>query len=81
MKVVGIMLISALLILPAVTALQVSKSFRSTIIIAALVSVVSVISGTLVSFSLDLPTGATIVIVNFILFSMGLFYKRAAGSA
>jgi zinc transport system permease protein len=81
MKVVGIMLISALLILPAVTALQVSKSFRSTIAIAALVSVVSVISGTLISFSLDLPTGASIVIVNFVLFSMGLLYKRAAGSA
>lgn len=81
MKVVGIMLISALLILPAVTALQVSKSFRSTIAIAALVSVVSVISGTLISFSLDLPTGASIVIVNFVLFSMGLLYKRAAGSS
>lgn len=81
MKVVGIMLISALLILPAVTALQVARSFRSTIAVAALVSVVSVISGTLISFSLDLPTGATIVMMNFVLFFMGLFYRRAAGSA
>jgi len=81
MKVVGIMLISALLILPAVTALQVSKSFRSTIAVAALVSVVSVISGIWVSFCFDLPTGATIVIVNFVLFAMGLFYKRAVGPA
>jgi zinc transport system permease protein len=81
MKVVGIMLISALLILPAVTALQVSKSFRSTIAIAALAAVFSVIAGILVSFSFNLPTGATIVIVNFGLFSLGLLYKRAAGSS
>lgn len=81
MKVVGIMLISALLILPGVTALQVSRSFRSTIAVASGVSVVSVVLGILVSFYLDLPTGATIVVVNFLFFSLGLFYKKVATSA
>lgn len=81
MKVAGIMLISALLILPAVTALQISRSFRSTIAIAAAVSVVSVISGILISFPLDLPTGATIVAVNFVFFILGLLCRRAAAPA
>jgi zinc transport system permease protein len=68
MRVVGIMLISALLVLPAVTALQVGKGFKATIVIAATIGVVSVILGIFVSYLLDLPTGATVVILNFIIF-------------
>jgi len=68
MKVVGIMLISALLILPPVTALQISRSFKATIIISALSGILSVISGIFVSFALNLPAGATIVIINFVFF-------------
>jgi zinc transport system permease protein len=76
MKVVGIMLISALLILPPVSALQVAESFKATILIAALAAVSSVISGIVISFYLDLPTGAVIVAVNFVLFLMGITYRR-----
>ncbi len=68
MKVVGIMLISALLILPPVTALQVAKSFKATIIISAFSGILSVIFGIFASFGLNLPAGATIVIINFIFF-------------
>lgn len=65
MKVVGIMLISAMIILPPVTALQLSKSFRATFFIASLSSVISVVSGITASYCMDLPTGASIVIINF----------------
>ncbi len=68
MKVVGIMLISALLILPPVTALQMAKGFKTTIIISALSGIFSVTSGIFASFILNLPAGATIVIINFIFF-------------
>lgn len=68
MKVVGIMLISALLILPPSTALQMARGFRATIATAAMVSVVSVMIGTVLSFLFDLPTGAAIVILNFLFF-------------
>lgn len=77
MKVVGIMLISALLILPPVTALQVAESFKATIFVALVSAVLSVISGILISFYLDLPTGAVIVIVNFGLFLTGIIYRKA----
>jgi zinc transport system permease protein len=76
MKVVGIMLISALLIFPAVTALQIARSFKAVMLTASLSAVVSVVSGIVVSFSLDLPTGATIVLINFIFFLTGLTYRR-----
>lgn len=68
MKVVGIMLISALLILPAVSALQVAKGFKAAIVSAAAIGVGTVICGISVSFVLNLPTGATIVLINFIVF-------------
>jgi zinc transport system permease protein len=77
MKVVGIMLISALLIIPAVAALQVARGFRTTIVTAAGIAVFSVVSGIFCSFMLNLPTGATIVIINIVLFVMAFACKRA----
>ena len=76
MKVVGIMLISALLIFPAVTALQIARSFKAVMIAAAVAAIISVISGITLSFYLDFPTGATIVMINCVLFILGLIYKK-----
>jgi zinc transport system permease protein len=71
MKVAGIMLVSAMLILPPLTALQLSISFRMTLIASLIFSVISVISGILISFLLNLPAGGTIVLINVaILFLM-----------
>jgi zinc transport system permease protein len=72
MRVVGIMLISSLLILPPVAALQIARGFRMTIVIASASGVLSVILGVFISLIADLPTGATIVILNF-LFFLGAF--------
>ncbi len=76
MKVVGILLISALLILPPVTAMQIAKSFKTTIIVSALSGISSVLSGIFVSFALNLPAGATIVIINFIFFLIAFACAR-----
>ena len=75
MKVVGIMLVSALLILPASAALQTAKSFKTTIIIAGTIAVFSVISGIWISFVANLPSGGTIVIINFLIFMLMFGYK------
>lgn len=75
-KVVGILLVSALLILPAVTALQVARGFRAAMSIAVSSAVVSVLGGITVSFFLDLPPGATIVMVNIVIFSGALLLRR-----
>jgi zinc transport system permease protein len=76
MKVVGIMLISALLILPAATALQLAKGFRTAIVSAACIGVCTVVVGIGLSFCLNLPTGATIVLINFLVF-ISAFTARA----
>ncbi len=76
MKVVGIMLVSALLILPSATALQTAKSFKTTIIVACIVAVFSVISGIWISFIANLPAGGTIVMINLIIFMLMLGWKK-----
>jgi zinc transport system permease protein len=76
MKVVGIMLISALLILPAVSALQIARGFRMAIAIAAGFAVFSVGAGIFASFALNLPTGGTIVIINIFLFVLTFALKK-----
>jgi len=74
-KIVGVMLVSALLILPASTALQIARGFRGAMLIAVSVAVVSVLAGTTVSFFLNLPAGATVVMCNAIFFAAAIIFR------
>lgn len=72
MNLVGSLLISALIIFPALSAMRVFKSFRSVTICSAVVSVICAAMGILVSILAGTPVGSTIVAANiavFILFS------------
>lgn len=73
MKVAGIMLVSAMLILPALTALQLSLQFRATMLAAVGFAVGAVFCGIFFAFLLNFPAGATIV-----LFNIGFFLLIAA---
>ena len=64
MRMMGSLIISALIIFPAITAMRVCKSFKSVTITAAILSVVCFVIAFVVSYLYDLPTGATIVAVN-----------------
>jgi zinc transport system permease protein len=75
-RVVGTMLISSMIIFPTITALQISKSFKNTILISLVVSILSVILGVFLSFIFNFPTGATIVILNAICFIICLCMKK-----
>ena len=76
MKLVGIMLISSLLILPAVSALQLARSFKACIALAALQGICSVVAGIFVSFVVNLPTSATIVMLNLLFFGCACAARR-----
>lgn len=71
MNLVGSLLISALIIFPALSAMRVFKSFRSVIICSAITSVICAAVGILVSVLAGTPVGSTIVAANAVLF--GLF--------
>ncbi|QVK18696.1 metal ABC transporter permease [Mycoplasmatota bacterium] len=77
-RVVGTMLISSLIIFPTVTALQVSKGFKSTIKISLIVSILSIIIGVLLSIIINSPTGSTIVVVNGFFF-IAFYLKKKLG--
>ncbi len=66
--VVGILLISALLVIPTIAALQFKKSFFPTILIAQAISTFSVISGIILSFYFNLAPGGTIVLMSILIF-------------
>lgn len=79
MNLVGSLLISALVIFPALSAMRILRSFKSVIICSAAVSVVCSVSGLLISILAGTPVGSTIVAVNlfvFVVFSVaGKFLK------
>lgn len=67
---VGILLVSALMVIPVVTALQLRKDFKQTILYAQGFSLFSVIAGVIASFYLNLAAGGTIVLIMLIIFSL-----------
>lgn len=69
MDLVGSLLISALVIFPALSAMRVFKSFRSVIICSAIVSVSCAVIGILVSILADTPVGSTIVVADILAFA------------
>ena len=82
MNLVGSLLISALVVFPALSAMRVFKSFRSVTICSAIFSVTCAFLGILISIVADTPVGSTIVgtdIVGFLIFLLiGTFTKKKA---
>ena len=70
------MLVSSLIVLPAVTALQVAAGFRTALILAATCALLSVVAGIVASFALNIPAGATIILLNFFLFLAAFSSRR-----
>ena len=63
MRLVGILLISALIVIPNITAMMFGKGFKKTVCISMSISVISVVSGILLSYSFNLAASGTIVII------------------
>ena len=70
MNLVGSLLISALVIFPALSAMRIFKNFKSVLICSACISVVCTLIGLLISILYGTPVGATIVIMDLICFGI-----------
>ena len=68
MRLMGAMLISSLVIFPALTAMRLRKSFFGVVVLAAIVSVVCFCAGLTASYLLSLPVGASVVAASLIAF-------------
>ncbi|MEN6567378.1 MAG: metal ABC transporter permease [Veillonellales bacterium] len=76
MRIVGVLLVAALMIVPVAASLQISASFRRTVINSILISEVAVISGLVSSFYLNLASGGTIVLSAVFLFILAFGLRQ-----
>ncbi|WP_461255113.1 metal ABC transporter permease [Treponema sp. R80B11-R83G3] len=72
MRMMGAMLISSLIIFPALSSMRIFKKFKSVTICAAIISIMCFFTGVIISYLYATPTGASVVTINIIVFI--LFY-------
>jgi len=70
MRMMGALLISSLIIFPALSAMRVCRSFKGVILCAAGISVGCFLAGLVASYLLETPTGASIVLANLLVFGV-----------
>ncbi len=75
-RTIGVLLIGALTVIPVLAAFQYGRSFRQTILLSVIFSLISVISGLFLSFYFALPSGGIIVVVALVIFLLSLAVKK-----
>ena len=76
MRTVGLLLISALMVVPVVAAQQITRGFRTTLVLAMIIGVAAAASGVTLSGEINTAPGATIVILT-----IGVFLALAVAGA
>ncbi|MCM1468651.1 MAG: metal ABC transporter permease [Alistipes sp.] len=76
MNLVGSLLISALVIFPALSAMRVFRNFRAVVVCSAVISVVCSVAGILISILAATPVGSTIVVADMLVFFICVFINR-----
>jgi zinc transport system permease protein len=70
MRMMGAMLISSLIIFPALSSMRILKKFKSVTICSAIISILCFFIGVVISYLYATPTGASVVIMNLIVFAI-----------
>ena len=70
MRMMGALLISSLIIFPAMSAMRIFKRFSTVTIASAIISVVCFITGMVLSYKFNIPSGAGVVCVNIVFFAL-----------
>ncbi|MEG2381373.1 MAG: metal ABC transporter permease [Oscillospiraceae bacterium] len=82
MRMMGALLISSLIIFPALSSMRICKCFKNVVILSAIISIVCFFVGIVFSFAFSTPTGASVVVVNiitFLIFSLIEKIKKVLG--
>ncbi len=80
MRMMGTLLISSLIVFPSLGAMRVCKTFKHVIIVSVCISVVCFCAGIYASYIKSIPTGASIVIANIIVFFVLSIVERLRGA-
>lgn len=75
-QVVGVVLMAAYLVIPAAAARLISRSLAGMTVRAVLIGLVSTVSGLLLSFWLDVPSGSVIILTQALLFVLAALFRR-----
>ncbi len=75
-KVVGVVLIAAFVVIPAATARLISQTFAAMTVSAILIGTLSVLPGLVAAYTLDVPAGSAIVLTQALLFGLALALRR-----
>ena len=70
MRVVGLLLVSAIMIVPVAAAQQITRSFRTTAVLAVVLGIIASLSGLVTSFYVEVPPGPTIVLIALATFAV-----------
>ncbi|WP_432355235.1 metal ABC transporter permease [Sporosarcina sp. A2] len=81
MRIVGILLVSSLMTLPVAAAIQVAKSFKSSMLLSIIFGEVSVVVGLFAAYHLDIAPGGTIVVTAIVILLLVLIGKRLTGKS
>ena len=79
MRMMGSLLISSLIIFPAVIARKLVISFKAVAVLSVFLSVICFLAGLALSFEMNLPTGASIVIINLLLLVTVTIFNKLRG--
>jgi len=77
MRIVGILLVGALLVIPGVTAMQWGRGFKQSLFLSLVIALISVVAGLFAAYYLNLPAGAAIVLVSLALFVITLAARKS----
>lgn len=75
MRILGSLLISALIIFPAMIAIKLCKTYRSVSLLSAAEAVAAFMIGFILSYALSLPTGASIIVIHLLFYVLALFFR------
>jgi zinc transport system permease protein len=75
-KIIGIILISAFLVIPGASAKLIAKTFKQMTLYAIIIGVSSNVAGLILSFQLDLPSGAVIIMIQALIFAVFAVFRK-----
>jgi zinc transport system permease protein len=81
MRMVGVLLVSAMIVIPTLTGFGLGRSFRQATLIAIAMALVSMTAGLIAAYYLRLAAGGAVVLTALIIFALASFIRRAVGGA